>query len=240
MEETRPLQSDEQPSYDSGRGRIQKPTLENLRREIQMDEHLVPLEELFTRLEVDPESGLSDDVVHFRQRRDGPNAITPPRQLPEFLKFLKNLVGGFALLLWAAAIMSVVAYGIQQATSDGGDQSNLFLGIILVALVLVTGMFTYYQEAKSERIMKSFLKLTPEKTVVLREGGRHEVRVDSLVVGDIVEVQYGDRIPADIRLMKCSGFKAYEWHPTPDTRRMNGTTTLTQAYEWHPTPDTGV
>eukprot|EP00731_Ephydatia_muelleri_P033815 Em0039g1a len=140
MEETRPLQSDEQPSYDSGRGRIQKPTLENLRREIQMDEHLVPLEELFTRLEVDPESGLSDDVVHFRQRRDGPNAITPPRQLPEFLKFLKNL----------------------QATSDGGDQSNLFLGIILVALVLVTGMFTYYQEAKSERIMKSFLKLTPE------------------------------------------------------------------------------
>ena len=72
-----------------------------------------------------PPQGLSDDVVHFRQRRDGPNAITPPRQLPEFLKFLKNLVGGFALLLWAAAIMSVVAYGIQQATSDGGDQSNV-------------------------------------------------------------------------------------------------------------------
>ena len=72
-----------------------------------------------------PTQGLSDDQVHIRQRRDGPNAITPPKQLPEFLKFLKNLVGGFALLLWAAAIMSLVAYGIQQATTDGGDQSNV-------------------------------------------------------------------------------------------------------------------
>ena len=72
-----------------------------------------------------PPQGLSNDQVHFRQRRDGPNVITPPRQLPEFLKFLKNLVGGFALLLWAAAIMSLVAYGIQQATVDGGDQSNV-------------------------------------------------------------------------------------------------------------------
>ena len=59
------------------------------------------------------------------RRRDGPNAITPPKQLPEFLKFLKNMVGGFALLLWAVAIMSVVAYGIQQATSDNGDVSNV-------------------------------------------------------------------------------------------------------------------
>eukprot|EP00731_Ephydatia_muelleri_P000043 Em0001g43a len=47
-----------------------------------------------------------------RQRRDGPIAITPPRQLPEFPN---NLVGVFALLMWAVAIMSVEAYGIQQA-----------------------------------------------------------------------------------------------------------------------------
>ena len=46
-----------------------------------------------------------------------------------------------------------------------------------------------------------------QKTLVLREGVHHEVRVDGLVVGDIVEVKYGDRIPADIRILKCSGFK---------------------------------
>ncbi|KAL5515015.1 hypothetical protein EMCRGX_G000124 [Ephydatia muelleri] len=58
------------------------------------------------------EESLSNDEVHFRQRRDGPIAITPPRQLPEFPN---NLVGVFALLMWAVAIMSVEAYGIQQA-----------------------------------------------------------------------------------------------------------------------------
>ena len=46
-----------------------------------------------------------------------------------------------------------------------------------------------------------------QNTKVLREGGHRDVRVDSLVVGDIVEIEYGNRIPADIRLIKCSGFK---------------------------------
>ncbi|KAL5500324.1 hypothetical protein EMCRGX_G011868 [Ephydatia muelleri] len=187
--------------------RRKKPTLDDLRKEMRMDEHLIPLPDLLARFGTSLEQGLTEEQVVELRRRDGPNAITPPKQLPEFLKFLKNLVGGFALLLWVAAIMSVVAYGIQQATANDGDVSNLFLGIVLIAVVLVTGAFTYFQEAKSARIMKSFLKLTPESTMVLREGRRRPVEVDTLVVGDIVDVTFGDRLPADIRVIKCSGFK---------------------------------
>ena len=50
---------------------------------------------------------------------------------------------------------------------------------------------------------------------MLREGVHRDVRVDRLVVGDIVEVKYGDRIPADIRVLKCSGFKVRQGGETP-------------------------
>ena len=47
----------------------------------------------------------------------------------------------------------------------------------------------------------------PQCTMVLRDGRRSQVEVDRLVVGDIVDVTFGDRLPADIRVIKCSGFK---------------------------------
>ena len=49
--------------------------------------------------------------------------------------------------------------------------------------------------------------LTSKETAVLREGRRYTLPVDKLVVGDIVDVKFGDRVPADIRMIQCSGFK---------------------------------
>lgn len=77
--------------------------------------------------------------------RDGPNALTPPKQTPEWVKFCKNLFGGFALLLWIGAVLCFVAYSIQASTSEEPSDDNLYLGIVLAAVVIVTGIFSYYQ-----------------------------------------------------------------------------------------------
>lgn len=77
--------------------------------------------------------------------RDGPNALTPPKQTPEWVKFCKNLFGGFAMLLWIGAILCFVAYSIQASTSEEPADDNLYLGIVLSAVVIVTGIFSYYQ-----------------------------------------------------------------------------------------------
>ncbi len=50
--------------------------------------------------------------------RDGPNALTPPKQTPEIIKFLKQLFGGFALLLWAGAVLCFMAYTIRHFTEE--------------------------------------------------------------------------------------------------------------------------
>lgn len=63
--------------------------------------------------------GLTNAKAKENYERDGPNALTPPKTTPEWVKFCKNLFGGFALLLWIGAILCFLAYAIQAGTYEG-------------------------------------------------------------------------------------------------------------------------
>lgn len=65
---------------------------------------------------------------------------------------------------------------------------NLYLGIVLSSVVIVTGIFSYYQESKSSKIMESFKNMVPQFATVIREGEKLTLRAEDLVLGDIVEV----------------------------------------------------
>ncbi|CAH8866449.1 unnamed protein product [Trichobilharzia szidati] len=136
--------------------------LDDLKQELDMDEHKISLEELYSRLSTDPENGLKSEDAKVRLERDGPNALTPPKQTPEWVKFCKTLFGGFSMLLWIGAILCFIAYGIQRSSGDDDTKDNLYLGIVLAAVVVITGCFSYYQESKSSRIMDSFKKMVPQ------------------------------------------------------------------------------
>ena len=72
---------------------------------------------------------------------------------------------------------------------------------------MVTGVFSYYQEAKSSKIMESFKNMVPQFALVIREGDKLNIQAEELVIGDIVDVKFGDRVPADIRIISAHGFK---------------------------------
>lgn len=57
--------------------------------------------------------------------RDGPNTLTPPPTTPEWLKFCRQLFGGFSILLWIGAILCFFAYSIQVATEDEAPNDNV-------------------------------------------------------------------------------------------------------------------
>ena len=65
---------------------------------------------------------------------------------------------------------------------------NLYLGVVLTTVVILTGCFSYFQEAKSNSIMESFGSLVPQYALAIREGEKITVEAQYLVVGDIVEV----------------------------------------------------
>uniref|UniRef100_A0AAR2J7E2 Sodium/potassium-transporting ATPase subunit alpha n=1 Tax=Pygocentrus nattereri TaxID=42514 RepID=A0AAR2J7E2_PYGNA len=139
--------------------------------------------------------------------RDGPNVLTPPPTTPEWVKFCKQLFGGFSILLWIGAVLCFLAYSIQAVTEDEPANDNLYLGVVLAAVVIITGCFSYYQEAKSSRIMDSFKNMVPQQAMVIREGEKRQINAEEVVLGDLVEIKGGDRIPADLRIISSSGCK---------------------------------
>merc|ERR1712184_159896 len=84
---------------------------------------------------------------------------------------------------------------------------NLYLGIVLTAVVTVTGIFSYYQESKSAKIMESFKNLVPQYALVRRNGEKVTIPAVELTLGDVVEVKFGDRLPADLRVVEARQFK---------------------------------
>ncbi|QQP54487.1 Sodium/potassium-transporting ATPase subunit alpha, partial [Caligus rogercresseyi] len=152
-------------------------------------------------------TGLTEAQAKANLERDGPNALTPPPTTPEWIKFCQNLFGGFAMLLWLGAILCFLAYSIQASTFEEPPDDNLYLGVVLTAVVVITGIFSYYQDSKSSKIMESFKNMVPQYALCLREGVKVNIKAEELTLGDVVEVKFGDRIPADIRITDSRGFK---------------------------------
>ncbi|XP_065887876.1 sodium/potassium-transporting ATPase subunit alpha-1-like [Dysidea avara] len=181
--------------------------MDDLKKELKMDEHKIPLEELCERLKTSSTEGLTSSIAAEVLLRDGPNALKPPKQTSELVKFFKLLFGGFSSLLWIGGGLCFFSYTLAVINDPAADKDYLYLGVVLVMVVIITACFSYYQEAKSASILKSFSKLVPQEAKVTRDGKQKTLMAEELVVGDLVDVQFGDKVPADIRIVKSSGFK---------------------------------
>merc|ERR1711970_1106232 len=189
-----------------GSGKKEK-NLNELKQELEIDVHRVSVDELCKRFGTNIADGLTDDQVAKGIREHGLNQLTPPPTTPEWIKFCQCLFSGFAMLLWFGAILCFVAYGIQASAYEEPPDDNLYLGVVLSAVVTVTGIFSYYQESKSAKVMEGFKNLVPQYAVARRNGEKITVKAEELTLGDVVEIKFGDRIPANIRVIECRGFK---------------------------------
>merc|ERR1712214_23411 len=190
----------------AGRGKKDAKT-EDLKKELELDVHKVDLDVLCKRFGTDYNNGLTTAQAQAGIEQYGLNQLTPPPTTPEWVKFCQNLFSGFACLLWLGAILCFLAYGIQASAYEEPPDDNLYLGIVLTAVVTVTGVFSYYQESKSAKIMESFKNLVPQYALVRRNGEKVTIPASELTLGDVVEVKFGDRVPADLRVVEARGFK---------------------------------
>lgn len=99
--------------------------IEDLKQEVIMDEHKISVDELFARLHTNCDTGLTYAQAKAILERDGPNTLTPPKKTPEWVKFSKQLFGGFALLLWIGAVLCFIAYSIQATTFEEPAPDNV-------------------------------------------------------------------------------------------------------------------
>src|SRR5512140_605141 len=108
------------------------------------------------------------------------------------MRFGSQLVHFFALMLWVAGVLAIVA-------------GMLHLGIAIFAVVVITALFSFIQEHRAERATERLRDLLPHKAKVLRDGTKQEISADELVPGDLVLLSSGDRISADLALVDAQG-----------------------------------
>ncbi|KAG9482795.1 hypothetical protein GDO78_011439 [Eleutherodactylus coqui] len=171
------------------------------------NDHELTIEELEEKYQTSAVRGMKSSYAGEVLMRDGPNELKPPKGTPEYVKFARQLAGGLQCLMWVAAVICLIAFGIQCSQGDMTSADNLYLAVTLIAVVVVTGCFGYYQEFKSTNIIASFKNLVPQQATVVRDGEKFQINANQLVVGDVVEIKGGDRVPADIRIITSQGCK---------------------------------
>ena len=140
--------------------------IDDLKKELEVSDHRLTPEELYKKYQCNPDTGLTSAQAKANLERDGPNALTPPPTTPEWIKFCKTLFGGFSCLLWLGALLCYLAYGIQASTLEEPPDDNLYLGVVLTAVVVITGVFSYYQVYQSCILQVTFnLVSTPGEQI---------------------------------------------------------------------------
>lgn len=153
---------------------------------------------LLTRVDVQsPElsQGLTPAEAATRLSRDGRNALTPPLGSSELCKFLAHFADIFMVMLLVAAALSFVSYAF-----DTAETVNLWLGVVLVAIVTLNVLIAYLQERQSSRVMGTLSTMLSTTARVVRDGVQRDVDAETLVRGDVVVLSSGNRVPADVRL----------------------------------------
>lgn len=151
---------------------------------------------------LDSSYGLTTAEAANRLNLYGRNALTPPPRTPEWKRFLEQFTNVFLILLNMCAILSFVAFALN------GDIMNVYLGVVLMVVVFLTAFLQFHEEGKALQVMDSFSKMLPSDCQVIRDRKTLKLTVDQLVPGDLVKIQNGDRVPADLVLLACRNLKA--------------------------------
>jgi sodium/potassium-transporting ATPase subunit alpha len=141
--------------------------------------------------------GLSQDEVESRLLEYGLNRVEEVRREPLTLRFIKEFTHFFALILWLAAGLAFFA----EAMQPGGGMATL--GYAVLGVILINGLFSFWQQYRAECAISSLQKLLPYYVKVLREGEVGLIWAAGLVPGDVILLQEGDNVPADCRLLEA-------------------------------------
>ena len=158
-------------------------------------------------LSSDAEKGLSSEEARKRLEQYGPNKLEEKKKKNIFLIFLSQLADPMIYVLFAAVIVTLIISIIDVLQGQEGDWADI---IIILIVVLLNAIIGTVQEKKAETSLEALKKMSSPESTVIRDGKRFKVKSENLVPGDIVILEEGDTIGADIRLIEAINLKANE------------------------------
>lgn len=165
--------------------------------------HACTPEELFEEFQTG-KSGLSEKEAAERLRKDGPNALQEGKKRNLFLRFLDQMKDMMIIVLLAAAIISGIVSIVQ------GEYAELVDSGLILLIVIVNAVIGMAQESKAEAAMEALKNMNKPYAKVLRDGVLTKIKSEEIVAGDVVMLEAGDIIPADLRLFDSASLKVEE------------------------------
>ena len=158
--------------------------------------HALGSDEVMIRLQAD-QNGLADDEVKRRLAQYGPNRLPEPKSRGPLLRFLFQFHNVLIYVL-------LVASGVT-ATLGHWVDTGVILGVVLINAVI-----GFVQEGKAEDALRAIRRMLSPQAMVLRAGQRITLPAEELVPGDVVQLRSGDKVPADLRLVRVKSLQVQE------------------------------
>lgn len=170
--------------------------------------HQMDVDELQKQLRVNPQQGLTEEEASERRKTDGWNELSEGKKISPFTLFLNQFKDFMVLVLLGATLVS-------------GLLGEYLDAVTIIAIIMINGVLGFVQEFRAERSLRALKQLSAPGAKVLRDGKIVHVSARSLVPGDLIMVESGDRIPADVRWVETNGCSVEESALTGESLPVN-------------------
>ncbi|MEX0617177.1 MAG: cation-translocating P-type ATPase [Candidatus Woykebacteria bacterium] len=177
--------------------------------------YLLSKEEVLKNLD-SSEKGLSLAEVKARLEKYGPNKLTEAKRISPLVILVDQFKNLLTIILLASAAMTLLVYFF-----GGRDQSDLIEAGLILAIVIMIAVLGFFQEYRAEKAIEALKKLLAFKAKVIREGVTKEIDTSELVPGDLVVLEEGEKVPADIRIIELASLQTNEASLTGESTPVN-------------------
>jgi len=171
--------------------------------EAKVNWHSLSVSDVFSKLDSD-ERGLSEESVNERLSKFGSNELVDETHLTPFKIFIYQFKN---IMVWMLIIASIISFSINE-TIDA---------VVILVILVINVLLGFFQEYKAEKAMEALKSLAAPKAVVIRDGVEKVVWSRDLVPGDVVVLNVGDIVPANVRLFDCLNLKVDQAHLTGES-----------------------
>src|SRR5271167_3166412 len=173
--------------------------------------HAVPADEVIGRLKTDPAKGLDADEASRRISQYGPNRLPEGKQRGPLIRFLAQLNNVLVFVLLGAGFVKLMV--------------GLWLdAAVILGVVIINALLGFIQEGKAEKALDSIRNMLSAEARTIRGGETRLIPAEELVPGDVVLLESGDRIPADLRLVDVKNLRTEEAALTGESVPIDKTT----------------
>ena len=159
--------------------------------------HALPVDEALHAGAADAAAGLSHAEADRRRALHGPNRLPAAQRRPGWLRLALQFHNP---LIYVLVVAGAVTFGLDDHVDAG----------VIFGVVLINALIGYVQEGKAERALEAVSAMLASRATVLRDGAWHEIDAAELVPGDIVQLESGARVPADLRLLRAKNLRIDE------------------------------